>query len=524
MTPLRQALVDYLRIRRQLGFKLVSDQRHLENFVAFLERAGAERITVELAVDVGQAARAMPIRTGGASGSGSCAASRAIWRRSTPQARCHPSTCCPPTARVSRHTFTAPAEIRALMAAARALTPRCARRHTRRVIGLMAATGLRLGEALGLDRADVDLDDGALHVRAPSRPSSARCRCTPPRPRRCASYARLRDRPARAADGGVLHHQAGASAHPPGVLRDVPEADRVKRASTGAASAATAAPTRSQTHVCCAHAAGLAPGRRGDRHGGCRCSPPISGISHPESTLLVLAGGAGAARARRPRPRRRDRRPAMTLHRAHPRGVLHRPSDDPARTLAPATIAAYRDTFRLLLRFAQTKTGKQPSQARLRRPRRAADRRVPRPPRAATAATPPAPATRGSQRSTRSTGTPRCDTPSTPPRIARVIEIPAKRHERATISYLDVERDRSAARRARPHHLARPPRPRDAAHRDPDRATRLRTRRPAHPGRHAHHRRAHPVEGKGRKERSVTLTRRDRRGPTRVARERQGNP
>jgi hypothetical protein len=45
MTDLRQALADYLRIRRQLGFKLTSDQRLLENFVAFLERAGAVRIT-----------------------------------------------------------------------------------------------------------------------------------------------------------------------------------------------------------------------------------------------------------------------------------------------------------------------------------------------------------------------------------------------------------------------------------------------------------------------------------------------
>ena len=47
---LRQALQDYLSIRRQLGFKLKTDQRLLENFVEFLERAGAERITIELAL------------------------------------------------------------------------------------------------------------------------------------------------------------------------------------------------------------------------------------------------------------------------------------------------------------------------------------------------------------------------------------------------------------------------------------------------------------------------------------------
>ena len=46
----REALADYLLIRRQVGFKLKADQRILENFVSFLEQAGAERITTELAL------------------------------------------------------------------------------------------------------------------------------------------------------------------------------------------------------------------------------------------------------------------------------------------------------------------------------------------------------------------------------------------------------------------------------------------------------------------------------------------
>jgi hypothetical protein len=50
MIPLRQALQDYLCIRRQLGFKLRTDGQLLESFVGFLERAGAERITIELAL------------------------------------------------------------------------------------------------------------------------------------------------------------------------------------------------------------------------------------------------------------------------------------------------------------------------------------------------------------------------------------------------------------------------------------------------------------------------------------------
>jgi len=47
---LREALADYLRLRRRLGFEMPQDGRLLEGFVEFLERAGAERITTELAL------------------------------------------------------------------------------------------------------------------------------------------------------------------------------------------------------------------------------------------------------------------------------------------------------------------------------------------------------------------------------------------------------------------------------------------------------------------------------------------
>jgi len=47
---LREALDDYLLIRRRVGFKLEGDQRILGSFVPFLEQAGAERITTELAL------------------------------------------------------------------------------------------------------------------------------------------------------------------------------------------------------------------------------------------------------------------------------------------------------------------------------------------------------------------------------------------------------------------------------------------------------------------------------------------
>ena len=69
-----------------------------------------------------------------------------------------------------------------------------------------------------------------------------------------------------------------------------------------------------------------------------------------------------------------------------------------------------------------------------RRPRRAADRRVPGPPRASTGTTRSAPATGGSPPSTRCSATPRCATPNTPPLIQRVLAIPTKRHDRRLVS------------------------------------------------------------------------------------------
>jgi len=50
MNPLRVALRDYLQVRRSLGFKLESDERLLENFIGFLERNGAARVTTEQAL------------------------------------------------------------------------------------------------------------------------------------------------------------------------------------------------------------------------------------------------------------------------------------------------------------------------------------------------------------------------------------------------------------------------------------------------------------------------------------------
>jgi integrase len=164
MTDLRAAAHDYLTVRRQLGFELKQPGRTLEDFVEFMQRVGVERVTTELAVMWATSVQAHPHR----------------WRRRLGVVRgfarylstIDPATEVPPEdllpaalPRVAPYLYS-PVEIQALMAAARALSPRMRAATFETVIGLLAVTGLRPGEALGLDRADVDLSGGALHVRA----------------------------------------------------------------------------------------------------------------------------------------------------------------------------------------------------------------------------------------------------------------------------------------------------------------------------------------------------------------------
>jgi integrase len=165
MSRLGEVLADYLAIRRRLGFEMPQDGRLLEGFVEFLERAGAEQVTTELALRWARLpAGAHPHR----------------WRQRLSVVRGFarhlatldpasevPSTDLLPATRprIAPYIYT-DAEIAALMAAAGALRPqlRAARHQT--LIGLLAVTGMRPGEALALDRQDVDLRHGVVHVRA----------------------------------------------------------------------------------------------------------------------------------------------------------------------------------------------------------------------------------------------------------------------------------------------------------------------------------------------------------------------
>jgi integrase len=165
MSGLRAALEDYLRIRRQLGFTMPHDGRMLEGFVEFLDRAGAQQITTELALTWAR----LPVEAHPFTWHQRLTVARGFARY---LATIDPTSQIPPTdllpghrPRIAPYVYSE-AEIAALMHSARALQPplRAARHET--LIGLLAVTGCRPAELLALDRADVDLGHGVLHVRA----------------------------------------------------------------------------------------------------------------------------------------------------------------------------------------------------------------------------------------------------------------------------------------------------------------------------------------------------------------------
>ena len=189
---LREGLADYLRLRRRLGFEMPQDGRLLEGFVGFLERAGAERITTELALEWAR----LP-----------AGAHPHYWRQRLSVVRGfarHLATIDPENEipskdllpghrpRIAPYIY-AEQEIATLMAAAGRLRPplRAARHQT--LIGLLAVTGMRPGEALALDRQDVDLRRGVVHVRAGKQKKQREVPLHASTIRALRNYARLRD-------------------------------------------------------------------------------------------------------------------------------------------------------------------------------------------------------------------------------------------------------------------------------------------------------------------------------------------
>lgn len=162
MSAFRLALERYLRMRRGFGYRYKKEARWLGDFVAFMEAAQATVITRKLAL-------AWIMKAPLASRPHRLSAVRGFARHLS---SFEPDTETPPTGifaspRRPRPYIYTEQEIERLLEATLSwgLAKEINRRTYHCVFGLLAVTGMRLGETISLKRTDVDLERGILKLR-----------------------------------------------------------------------------------------------------------------------------------------------------------------------------------------------------------------------------------------------------------------------------------------------------------------------------------------------------------------------
>ena len=162
VTTLDQAAGDYLRIRRALGFKLERAEKLLAQYLAYLDATGQDRVTVANALAWARTP------TGG----GNWWAQRLSVVRgfATYLHALEDRHEIPPVDMLQRRIRRAvpylytEQEILALIAATAPLRGQLRVSTYRTLIGLLAVTGMRVGEAIRLNRGDLDVSNGLLTV------------------------------------------------------------------------------------------------------------------------------------------------------------------------------------------------------------------------------------------------------------------------------------------------------------------------------------------------------------------------
>jgi integrase/recombinase XerD len=163
MKGLAAAANEYLRLRRALGYKLYHQTWWLPDFVAYLAAHGSSVITTELALRWAQ----QPV-----DGHPNWWAKKlgAIRRFAQHHHASDPRTQIPPSdllpyrpRRQTPHIYT-DGEVAGLLREARRLRHPLQAATCSTLLGLLAATGMRVGEAIALDEHDLDWDQSLVTV------------------------------------------------------------------------------------------------------------------------------------------------------------------------------------------------------------------------------------------------------------------------------------------------------------------------------------------------------------------------
>lgn len=166
MTSVAQSIQEYLKLRRNLGFKLRDAGLCLAKFAAFLDTRGESHITTALALEWAQQSPSAQPAT--------CAQRLGYVRgfaryhvANDPQTEIPPSGLLPFRPRRAQPYLYSDEDIAGLLQGALELPTAGGLRpwtyHC--LLGLLSVTGLRIGEAVRLKAEDVDLPAGVLTVR-----------------------------------------------------------------------------------------------------------------------------------------------------------------------------------------------------------------------------------------------------------------------------------------------------------------------------------------------------------------------
>ena len=193
MSALSTRAEEYLALRRSLGFTLRAEGRLLRSFAGFAGEEHLATVTIEAALRWATT----PSGTSRSWHAQRLGVVRGFARHLQAIGDCcevpPPELLAFPKGRAQPYLYSQ-AEIASLMDAARALVPELRAATYETVIGLLATTGMRGGEAIRLDRSDVDLGGGTVTVVSSK---SGRTRLLPLHPSTAGAldaYASRRDR------------------------------------------------------------------------------------------------------------------------------------------------------------------------------------------------------------------------------------------------------------------------------------------------------------------------------------------
>ncbi|MGZ8801502.1 MAG: tyrosine-type recombinase/integrase [Mycobacterium sp.] len=165
MNGLQQELSDYLQLRHSLGHELAEAGWLLPDFVRYLDAHDYPTVTIEAALAWAQHSSTGTVTTVGPRRMTAARGFARYLSGTDPRTEVPPLGLMPHRQRWRRPFIYATTDIDAILSQARSIVSPLRAATYDTLIGLLASSGLRIGEAIKLDRDDIDWAAGVLLIR-----------------------------------------------------------------------------------------------------------------------------------------------------------------------------------------------------------------------------------------------------------------------------------------------------------------------------------------------------------------------